>query len=152
MGTLTAYALRHRAIVLVLLGALYLRRRRRLSAAADRGLSGRHECQVQIITLFPGHAAEEVERLVTIPIENQMNGIPKRASMRSISMFGLSQVTIVFDDDADGDLCAQSGLPGARRRESARPAPTPAFRRTPRRSGKSSATPSQRRKGFRPWS
>ena len=37
--------------------------------------------QVQIITLFPGHAAEEVEKLVTIPIENQMNGIPKRSSI-----------------------------------------------------------------------
>ena len=58
--------------------------------------------QVQIITLFPGHAAEEVERLVTIPVENEMNGIPKRVSMRSISMFGLSVVTIVFEDDANG--------------------------------------------------
>ncbi len=55
----------------------------------------------QIITLFPGHAAEEVERLVTIPIEDAMNGIPQRVSVRSISLFGLSQVTLVFDDDAD---------------------------------------------------
>ena len=60
--------------------------------------------QVQIITLFPGHAAEEVEKLVTIPIENQMNGIPKRQSMRSISLFGLSVVTLVFDDDADSNF------------------------------------------------
>jgi heavy metal efflux system protein len=57
--------------------------------------------QVQIITLFPGHAAEEVEQLVTVPVENEMNGIPKRASMRSISLFGLSVVTLVFQDDAD---------------------------------------------------
>ena len=56
---------------------------------------------VQIITLFPGHAAEEVERMVTIPIESVMNGIPKRVSMRSISEFGLSQITLVFEDDAD---------------------------------------------------
>jgi heavy metal efflux system protein len=56
---------------------------------------------VQVFTLFPGHAAEEVERMVTIPIENVMNGIPKRVSMRSISEFGLSQITIVFEDDAD---------------------------------------------------
>ena len=59
--------------------------------------------QVQIITLFPGHAGEEVERLVTIPVENEMNGIPKRASLRSISLFGLSVVTIVFEDDANLD-------------------------------------------------
>ncbi len=57
--------------------------------------------QAQIITLFPGHAAEEVEQLVTVPVENEMNGIPKRASMRSISLFGLSVVTLVFEDDAD---------------------------------------------------
>jgi cobalt-zinc-cadmium resistance protein CzcA len=42
-----------------------------------------------------------VERLATIPIENVMNGIPKRVSMRSISLFGLSQITIVFEDDTD---------------------------------------------------
>jgi cobalt-zinc-cadmium resistance protein CzcA len=56
---------------------------------------------VQVLTLFPGHAAEEVERMVTIPIENVMNGIPKRVLMRSISEFGLSQITIVFEDDAN---------------------------------------------------
>ena len=59
---------------------------------------------VQIITFFPGHAAEEVERLVTIPIENVMNGIPKRVSMRSISLFGLSQITLVFEDDAKNEV------------------------------------------------
>jgi cobalt-zinc-cadmium resistance protein CzcA len=59
---------------------------------------------VQIITLFPGHAAEEVERLVTIPIESVMNGIPQRVSMRSISLFGLSQITLVFEDDAKNDV------------------------------------------------
>lgn len=57
--------------------------------------------QAQIITLWPGHAAEEVEKFVTIPVENQLNAVPKRASLRSISLFGLSQVTAVFEDDAD---------------------------------------------------
>jgi cobalt-zinc-cadmium resistance protein CzcA len=57
--------------------------------------------QAQVITLWPGHAAEEVEKFVTIPVENQMNGLPQRASLRSISMFGLSVVTITFEDDAD---------------------------------------------------
>src|SRR5208283_6037391 len=74
---------------------------------------------VQILTLFPGHAAEEVERLVTIPIESVMNGIPKRVSMRSISLFGLSQITLVFEDDARnevirnlaGQLLANAALP-----------------------------------------
>ena len=57
--------------------------------------------EAQVITLWPGHAAEEVEKFVTVPIENQLNGVPKRADLRSISLFGLSQVTVVFDDDAD---------------------------------------------------
>ena len=59
---------------------------------------------VQVITLFPGRAAEEVERLVTIPIENEMNGIAKRISIRSISLFGLSQITITFEDNANVDF------------------------------------------------
>jgi cobalt-zinc-cadmium resistance protein CzcA len=56
--------------------------------------------QLQIITLFPGHAAEETEQLVTIPVENEMNGMPDITSMRSISLFGLSVVTITFSDAA----------------------------------------------------
>ena len=60
--------------------------------------------RVQILTLFPGHAAEEVERLVTIPLENVLNGIPKRISIRSISLFGLSQITLTFSDDADNNF------------------------------------------------
>src|SRR5580700_9802811 len=57
--------------------------------------------QAQVITLWPGHAAEEVEKFITIPVENQMNSLPQRASLRSISMFGLSVVTITFEDGAD---------------------------------------------------
>jgi len=60
--------------------------------------------QVQVITLWPGHAGEEVEKFVTIPIENQLNSIPKRADLRSISLFGLSQVTVTLEDDADNTV------------------------------------------------
>ncbi len=102
MGTLTAYALRHRAIVLAILTLFIFAGISAFQRLPIEAYPDVTNVQVQIITLFPGHAAEEVERLVTIPIENQMNGIPKRASMRSISLFGLSQVTIVFEDDADG--------------------------------------------------
>lgn len=48
-------------------------------------------------------AAEEVERLVTIPIDNQMNSVPKLVALRSISLFGLSQITLVFENGADAD-------------------------------------------------
>ncbi len=51
---------------------------------------------VEIITQWPGHAAEEVERLITVPIEIQMNGIPGLKAMRSISLYGLSYVALTF--------------------------------------------------------
>ncbi|HLJ51603.1 MAG TPA: CusA/CzcA family heavy metal efflux RND transporter [Bryobacteraceae bacterium] len=56
---------------------------------------------VEIISQWPGHAAEEMERLVTIPIEIEMNGIPKLDSLRSISLYGLSSVQMNFNYDAD---------------------------------------------------
>lgn len=54
--------------------------------------------QVRVITKVPGKAAEEVERLVTIPIEKELNGIPHSEPPRSISIFGLSVITVIFDD------------------------------------------------------
>ena len=47
---------------------------------------------MEIITQWPGHAAEEIERLVTLPIEVEMNGVPHMVVMRSISLYGLSDV------------------------------------------------------------
>ncbi len=58
---------------------------------------------VNIITQWPGRAAEEVEQQVTIPIETAMNGIPHLTSLRSKSVFGLSSVTLIFDDDSVND-------------------------------------------------
>jgi cobalt-zinc-cadmium resistance protein CzcA len=56
---------------------------------------------VEIITQWPGHAAEEVERLVTVPTEVEMNGVPEMSVMRSISLYGLSDVILTFQDTAD---------------------------------------------------
>src|SRR6202049_1858791 len=58
---------------------------------------------VQVITQWPGRAAEEVEQQVTVPLEITMNGIPHLASLRSTSLFGLSSVTMVFDDESEND-------------------------------------------------
>jgi cobalt-zinc-cadmium resistance protein CzcA len=57
--------------------------------------------RVQIVTQWPGHAAEEVERQITIPLEIEMNGIPKLDALRSISLYGLSSVTMNFEYDTD---------------------------------------------------
>jgi len=58
---------------------------------------------VQIITQWPGRAAEEVEQQVTIPIEIQMNGIPHLTHLRSVSLAGLSVVNLIFDDTSNND-------------------------------------------------
>src|SRR5260370_41612867 len=55
---------------------------------------------VVIISQWPGHAAEEVERLITIPIEIEMNGIPRLDSLRSLSLYGLSSVQMNFEYSA----------------------------------------------------
>src|SRR6202161_512223 len=65
---------------------------------------------VNVITQWPGRAAEEVEQQVTIPIEIAMNGIPHLTSLRSISVFGLSSVTVIFDDDSENDWNRQKAL------------------------------------------
>ncbi|HXY08450.1 MAG TPA: CusA/CzcA family heavy metal efflux RND transporter, partial [Terriglobales bacterium] len=65
---------------------------------------------VQIITQWPGRAAEEVEQQVTIPIEIQVNGIPHLQHVRSASLAGLSVVNLIFDDDSDNDWDRQKTL------------------------------------------
>ena len=55
--------------------------------------------QVQVITQYPGKAAEEVERQVTQPLEVATNGLPGLINQRSISIFGLSVITLTFDDN-----------------------------------------------------
>src|ERR1022692_652432 len=65
---------------------------------------------VQIITQWPGRAAEEVEQQVTIPIEIVMNGIPHLEHLRSTSLFGLSSVMLIFDDESENDWNRQKVL------------------------------------------
>ena len=62
---------------------------------------------VEIITQWPGHTAEEVERLITVPVEIGMNGIPKTDNVRSISLYGLSDVIITFNEGAGDDYTRQ---------------------------------------------
>jgi heavy metal efflux system protein len=62
---------------------------------------------VEIITQWPGQAAEEVERLITVPVEREMNGVPNTTSIRSISLYGLSDVILTFRDSTDNYLDRQ---------------------------------------------
>jgi heavy metal efflux system protein len=65
---------------------------------------------VSIITQWPGRSAEELEQLVTIPIEIQMAGLPHMTTMRSESIFGLSLMTLIFDDQSVNDWNRQKVL------------------------------------------
>src|ERR1700735_3487958 len=56
---------------------------------------------VEIIAQWPGISAEQIEQQVTIPLEIAMNGIPGIVHLRSFSIFGLSDVKLIFDDDSD---------------------------------------------------
>src|SRR5581483_11084779 len=98
---ITSFALSQRFLVfvasvaLMIWGAISFQR---LPIDAYPDLSPPH---VEIITQWPGHAAEEVERLVSIPLEIEMNGIPQLDSLRSISLYGLSSVQMNFDYGAN---------------------------------------------------
>ncbi len=62
---------------------------------------------VEIITQWPGHAAEEVERLITVPVEIGMNGVPKMTTQRSISLYGLSDVVLTYQNGTDNNFARQ---------------------------------------------
>ena len=62
---------------------------------------------VEIITQWPGHAAEEIERLMSLPIEIEMNGVPQLVVMRSITLYGLSDVRLTFLDNTDNYFARQ---------------------------------------------
>ncbi|KLD63443.1 metal transporter [Dyella japonica DSM 16301] len=62
---------------------------------------------VEIITQWPGHTAEEVERLITVPVELGMNGVPKTTTMRSISLYGLSDVILTYETGTDNNFARQ---------------------------------------------
>jgi cobalt-zinc-cadmium resistance protein CzcA len=86
--------------------------------------------RVQIVTQWPGHAAEEVERQITIPLEVEMNGIPKLDTLRSISIYGLSSVTMNFDFDTDPYFAraqAFERIPDAQVPEGVTPGMSPLF-------------------------
>src|SRR5215469_5838335 len=96
-----SFSLRERFIILALavlltIGGIVSFHRLPIEAYPDVG-----DVEVDVITLWPGHAAEEVERHITIPIERELNGIAKITFLRSISNFGLSNIRVLFADGTD---------------------------------------------------
>jgi heavy metal efflux system protein len=107
MNRLVAASLGQRLLVglltLILLGA-GIRSLNQLPVDAYPDLS---PPMVEVITQWPGHAAEEVERLITVPVERGMNGIPRVSTMRSISLYGLSDVILTSDIGTDNYFARQ---------------------------------------------
>jgi cobalt-zinc-cadmium resistance protein CzcA len=63
--------------------------------------------RVEVITQWPGRAAEEIERLISVPVEREMNGIPRLSSIRSISLYGLSDVILTYQNGTDNYFARQ---------------------------------------------
>ncbi len=106
---------------------------------------------VEIITQWPGHAAEEIERLITVPLEVEMNGLPRLRIIRSISLYGLSDIRLTFTDGTDNYFAREQAF--ERLADAAcRAASRRASRRCSRPRAWSTATCSTARTGARPTS
>lgn len=110
IGKIVQFSLRNRILVLALglglvVGGAFAFKELPIEAYPDIA-----DTMVQIITQWPGHAAEEVEKQITIPIELTMNSVPHVIHNRSLSEFGLSVVTLVFDEKTDTFTAHQFAL------------------------------------------
>jgi heavy metal efflux system protein len=107
LGRLITFALQQRVFVIVAsaviaVGGLYAWQKLPVEAFPDV-----QDVQVLVVTQFPGQAPEEVEREVTLPIEREMSGVPRMTQLRSVSMTGLSVVTLTFVDRTDDYFARQ---------------------------------------------
>jgi heavy metal efflux system protein len=107
MNRIVAFALRHRALVVLLLAVLIAAGVAAFARLNIEAYPDPVPPMVEVVTQQSGFSAEEVERNVTIPIEVQMAGIPHIASIRSISLFGLSDVKVQFTYDYTHDEAQQ---------------------------------------------
>src|SRR5262245_44024943 len=101
----------HQPVYILLLLALFVAG----GAAAFRSLPVEAfpdvtDVQVTVITLFPGHAPEEVEKQITIPLEIELSGLPNAVRMFSHTQFGLSYIILTFDDNATDYFARQQVL------------------------------------------
>jgi heavy metal efflux system protein len=107
MNRLVASSLRQPLLIflatVILMGA-GIRSLNRLPVDAYPDLSPPME---EVITQWPGHTAEEIERLVTVPVERGMNGTPRTTALRSISLYGLSDVIMSFENGTDNYFARQ---------------------------------------------
>jgi len=104
---LIAFSLTQRVFVLVLVAALVGFGAYALSNLPIEAFPDVQDVQVRVISQLPGQAPEDMERTVTLPIEREVSGIPKLSNVRSVTMTGLSIVTLTFADGTDDYFARQ---------------------------------------------
>jgi len=107
LNTIIEFSLRQRVLVLLATAALIFAGLWSALQLPVDAVPDITNVQVRVNTEVPALAPEEIERMVTFPIEAAMAGLPGMAELRSLSKFGLSQVTMTFDDGVDGFLARQ---------------------------------------------
>jgi cobalt-zinc-cadmium resistance protein CzcA len=110
LAKLIAFVLRQRVFVLVLTAALIAFGLRALSLLPIEAFPDVQDVQVQVVTQYPGQAPEEVERTVTLPIEREMSGVPLQTQLRSVTITGLSVITLTFEDGTNDYFARQQVL------------------------------------------
>ncbi|TCV89679.1 efflux RND transporter permease subunit [Sulfurirhabdus autotrophica] len=110
LSKLVDFVLAQRVFVLIFTGALVLLGYRALGNLPIEAFPDVQDVQVQIVTQYAGQAPEEVERTITLPIEREMSGVPSQTQLRSVSITGLSVVTITFADGTDDYFARQQVL------------------------------------------
>ena len=101
LNSLVEASLRYKFLVLIAFGVIAFLGWRAIFSVPIDAFPDVTPAQVNIYTESPGLAAEDVEQLLTFPIESGMAGLPKVQEIRSVSLFGLSYVAVYFDDDMD---------------------------------------------------
>ena len=96
---LVDFALKNRIMVLSLAGLLFVWGAISFHNLPIEAYPDVADVYVQVITQWPGHAAEEVEQQITVPLEVQLNGVSHMTHLRSVSLAGLSVITIIYDDE-----------------------------------------------------
>ncbi|MDD5241795.1 MAG: CusA/CzcA family heavy metal efflux RND transporter [Sulfuricella sp.] len=110
LNKLIDFVLAQRVFVLILTAALVAFGYRALTSLPIEAFPDVQDVQVQIVTQYPGQAPEEVERTITLPIEREMSGVPRQTQLRSVSITGLSIVTLTFADGTDDYFARQQVL------------------------------------------
>lgn len=98
LPSFSTFVIRQRMFILVMAVALAIAGFRALQDLPVEAFPDVQDVQVQVVTQYPGQSPEEVERTVSIPVEREMSGVPRATQVRSVSITGLSVVTLTFSE------------------------------------------------------